>query len=599
MLYRRFRLGACVLVLAILVGWGCQSSTSSETAVAADWILPSHHELESWGDAEVRPGVWGLGQPVLSPLFDTRAAEDVLLQAAEAGGLGIDLGAPDFATYLQNAWRERWQASAGAEEGAAGGFEAWWRAALQRGGHWSEAAGSAGAPDLASGLGEYAFSFAEPGGDGDFDLVVYPTVQFYDGRGANRSWMQELPDPVTKVVWGSWVEIHPETAGPLGLETGDLVEVSSPAGTVTAPAFLYEGIRPDAVAIPIGQGHSAYGRNARDRGVNPLDLLEGDADARAGTLALAGTRVEVAATGEAGDLVVAQGSDSDLDREIAEMMGVDEARSAMDAHEVDLTQLVEAAWDSDPQSPYRWGMTIDLNACTGCSACVTACYSENNVPVVGEERCAQGREMSWLRIERYFEETADGDFQVAHVPMLCQHCGDAPCEPVCPVYATYHNPEGLNVQVYNRCVGTRYCSNNCPYKVRRFNWFGYEFPYPLNLQLNPDVTVREKGVMEKCSFCVQRINRAKVEAKEEGRLVGDGEVVTACQSACPTEAITFGNLKDPTSRVSQIARGARNYHVLGELNTRPAVNYLKDVTHAEMAHADEHGGAAAGEEHGD
>jgi molybdopterin-containing oxidoreductase family iron-sulfur binding subunit len=279
------------------------------------------------------------------------------------------------------------------------------------------------------------------------------------------------------------------------------------------------------------------------------------------------------------------GSDTDLGRELAELVQVDEAREAIAEHRVDLAELVDAAWDSDPDSPYRWGMTIDLNSCIGCGACVTACYAENNIPTVGEDRFAQRREMSWIRVHRFYEETADGGVHTVHTPMLCQQCGDAPCEPVCPVYATYHNPEGLNVQVYNRCIGVRYCSNNCHYKVRRFNWFGYEFPYPLNLQLNPDVTVRDRGVIEKCTFCIQRINRGKLDAKEEGRTVADGEVTTACQSSCPTQAIVFGNLKDPSSRVSQLPHGARGYRVLEEIGTRPAITYLRDVTHAELPEA--------------
>jgi molybdopterin-containing oxidoreductase family iron-sulfur binding subunit len=233
---------------------------------------------------------------------------------------------------------------------------------------------------------------------------------------------------------------------------------------------------------------------------------------------------------------------------------------------------------------HRWGMTIDLDKCTGCSACVTACYAENNIPVVGKEQVQLGRELSWLRIERYFDEPPVDPLakyapNAEFLPMLCQHCDNAPCEPVCPVYAAYHTPEGLNAQVYNRCVGTRYCSNNCPYKVRRFNWFDYQFPEPLNWQLNPDVTVRSKGVMEKCTFCIQRIVEGKNNAKQEGRAVMDGEIIPACQQACPTQAIVFGDLKDPESKTNKLREKnkPRDYRVLEELNTQPAVVYLKEI----------------------
>ena len=225
---------------------------------------------------------------------------------------------------------------------------------------------------------------------------------------------------------------------------------------------------------------------------------------------------------------------------------------------------------------YRWGMAINLSSCTGCGACVAACYAENNIPIVGKERVAEGRHMAWLRVERYIENVSANP-DVRFSPMMCQHCDNAPCEPVCPVYATVHSSEGLNLQVYNRCVGTRYCSNNCPYKVRTFNWFDYEFPEPLHLQLNPDVTVRGRGIMEKCTFCVQRIRDGKDHAKDEGRKVRDGEVVPACAQSCPTQAIVFGNLLDPDSAVSRMSRTQHGYKVMEELNTRPAITYLPRI----------------------
>jgi molybdopterin-containing oxidoreductase family iron-sulfur binding subunit len=498
----------------------------------------------------------------------------------------------DYAEYLRDSW-----VAAQSEFAPRESFENFWHAAVQRGGVWRQV----GSRPVTLNRAVAGVNFEEPTIDGDastpYTLLVYPSPSLYDGRGANRPWLQELPDPVTKVVWNSWVEMHPVVADRLGVRTGDVVAVSSPHGLLEAPAYVYRGIRQDTVAIPIGQGHEHYGRWARGRGVNPLAVLPAAGDETSGGIAWLSTRVALAATGSSVRLVEVQGSDDDLGREVAEVIGLGAAREAEEharsEMELEPDALVDSSEDADPKSPYRWGMAIDLSSCIGCSACVTACYAENNIPVVGEELCGQGREMALLRIERYYEhvveEGANGhgasqaaddssdDFRVVHLPMMCQHCGNAPCEPVCPVYATYHNPEGLNIQVYNRCVGTRYCSNNCPYKVRRFEWFDYDYPFPLDLQLNPDVTVREKGVMEKCTFCVQRITAGKNSASIEGRDVADGEVTPACAQTCPAEAIVFGNLRDPNSRVSRLARSGRAYHVLGELNTRPAITYLKEV----------------------
>ena len=572
------------------------ASYMDETAARADLILPDHAPLESWGDHVPEVGVRGLMQPTINPLFDTKSTGDVLLSVASQLGDGVAdrFNATDFADYLGQVWRRVHRDFAPQQP-----FDEFWRAAVSRGGVWREV----GTQPVTLNRGVTAVSFDEPELDGDdssrFALLTYASPSLYDGRGANRPWLQELPDPVTKVVWNSWIEIHPEVAEELGVATGDVLEVTTPHGALEAPAYVYRGIHPEAVAIPIGQGHAHFGRYARGRGVNPLGLLDGAADEASGGLALLSTRAQLRATGRRTRLVVTQGSDTDHGREIAEVISMAAATEAEDHAREEIERepeaLVEASQDADPKSPYRWGMAIDLSSCIGCSACVTACYAENNVPVVGEEVAAQGREMSWIRIDRYYEhlvdETGHGgagheasvngngsdSVHVVHLPMLCQHCGNAPCEPVCPVYATYHNAEGLNVQVYNRCVGTRYCSNNCPYKVRRFEYFDYEFPFPLNLQLNPDVTVREKGVMEKCTFCVQRISAAKNSAAAEGRGVADGEVTPACAQTCPANAIVFGNLRDPNSRVSKAARSGRGYEVLGELYTRPAITYLKGV----------------------
>jgi molybdopterin-containing oxidoreductase family iron-sulfur binding subunit len=573
------------------------SSFMDETTAAADLILPDHTPLESWGDHVPEVGVRSLLQPAINPLFDTKPVGDVFLSLASriGGAVAGRFQWPDFANYLRDSWR------AVANEYAPGrDFESFWRESVSRGGVWRDV----GTQAVTLNRDVARVVFDAPTLDGDertpFTLLAYASPTLYDGRGANRPWLQELPDPVTKVVWNSWIEIHPETARQLGIDTGDVLEVSSPHGRLEVAAYVYRGIRPDTVAMPIGQGHTHYGRWARGRGVNPLQLLPAAVDRASGGKAWLSTQVGLSATGRHQDLARTQGSDDDLGREIAEVISLAAATHAEEAAHEEIARhpelRVEAAEDADPKSPYRWGMVVDTARCIGCSACITACYAENNVPVVGEELCGQGREMSWLRLESYYEhvieegehggghggdshgEEASDDFRVVHLPMMCQHCGNAPCEPVCPVYATYHNPEGLNVQVYNRCVGTRYCSNNCPYKARRFEWFDYEYPYPLNLQLNPDVTVREKGVMEKCTFCVQRILAARSDANAEGRDVADGDFTTACAQTCPADAIVFGNLRDPNSRVSHLARSGRAYHVLGELNTRPAITYLKDVS---------------------
>jgi molybdopterin-containing oxidoreductase family iron-sulfur binding subunit len=354
--------------------------------------------------------------------------------------------------------------------------------------------------------------------------------------------------------------------------------------------------------MPLGLGHTEYGQFARGRGVNALDLL---GSPQGPFLPYVSTRVAVAKTGEYKKLATVEGTPRQLGRGIAEAISLDAARKGLSIeqayiaegrgkHEINTEPELEAlkGWSQEQAEATqygdyaaanpRWGMAIDLAKCTGCQACVTACYAENNIPTVGEGEIHKGREMTWIRIERYWDESEapEAASNARFIPMLCQHCTNAPCEPVCPVYAAYHTADGLNGQVYNRCVGTRYCANNCPYKVRYFNWYKYNemsWPSPLHLQLNPDVTVRARGVMEKCTFCIQRIRGAQNTARLENRPVRDGEFTTACAQACPSDAIVFGNVNDPASRVARLRQENRGYRVLEDLNTRSAITYLAKV----------------------
>ncbi|MCS7311321.1 MAG: molybdopterin-dependent oxidoreductase [Acidobacteria bacterium] len=541
------------------------ASFMDETTARAHLVLPIHTPLESWGDYEPQVGVHGLLQPVMRPLFRTRAPGDILLAVARSVGEDVasKLPWPDFYTYLRERWQALHQRLAPDRD-----FEAFWQDVLRQGGVWETV------PSEPVRLTSEVFQtkleplVLEGPPSESWTLLVYPSLHHFDGRGANRPWLQEIPDPVTKVVWDAWVEVHPETARRLSVAMGDVVELASPYGKIELPVYVYEGLRPDVVAVPIGQGHTQYGRYAQARGANPIELLSPRPEAISGGRVWLSVRVRLTKTGRRYPLVSTAARDRQLGRGIARVVTVEEVHPSVPE------RPVPDMYPKHEHPGYRWGMVIDLNACIGCNACVAACYAENNIPVVGKAEVALRREMAWIRVERYLE--AVGEYpDVRFVPMLCQHCDNAPCEPVCPVYATYHNPEGLNAMVYNQCVGTRYCANNCPYKVRCFNWLDPVWPDPLHLQLNPDVTVRSKGVVEKCTFCIQRIQAAKDQAKDEGRPLRDGDVVPACAQTCPTDAIVFGDLNDPESRVARLARDPRGYHVLAELNTRPAVTYLK------------------------
>lgn len=552
------------------------SSFMDETTEAANLVLPDSTTLEKWGDYIPRDGVYGLIQPVMKPVFNTKSTGDVILSLSkEIEGLKDKFPQPSFYDYLRDSWK-----TVHSKFGAGKDFETFWLEAVQNGGVFKEI------PPAEVKISDQALkvAFAEPKleGDGDIYFIAYPSYRYYDGRGANKPWLQELPDAITTAVWDSWVEIHPDTARKMSVNEGDFLSVESPYGKVETQAYIFRGIRPDTVAIQIGLGHKGYGRYAKDRGVNPIEILPNATDETSGGFAWLSTKVKVSKTGKSAQLVKTQYTEIQHDREIAQAVSLKEAQSEIQRKEEAEIENEErngkiGMYKAPVYPKRRWGMSIDLSKCVGCGACVTACYAENNLAIVGKEQVGKRREMSWIRIERYFDRENPNNSNMRFIPMLCQHCDNAPCEPVCPVYATYHNPEGLNVMVYNRCVGTRYCSNNCTYKVRRFNFFTYTHPEPLNWQLNPDVTVRTKGVMEKCTFCVQRIRFGEDRAKDEGREVRDGEITPACAQSCPTKAIVFGNLKDPESEVSRLLKDERGYGVLSDLNTHPSITYLKKV----------------------
>ena len=540
-----------------------------ETTAVAHLVVPDTHWLESWGDYSPREGVSGLLQPTMMPIRDARPLGDTLLAIGRAV-LGITeegkgpLPWPTFEAYLKTAWEPV--------------VKGRWAEAVERGGVWRDTPASAVTPKLAPVAAEPAKLEGDAGG---LVLLAYPSSRFFDGRSAGSAWLQEVPDTMTQASWDAWVEVPAEVAKAGGIADGDVLRVSSPHGAIELPAYVSPTLHPKAVAIPIGHRYAPYHvRNGRyviatPTPMNPVALLPPAPEAGGGVNYLS-VRVSLAKTGARRPLAILQGTHDQDDRELARHVDLPAAR------EQALRGKREEHGDTGMYPPqqypgYRWGMSVDVDACIGCQACTVACIAENNVPVVGKAQAAYGRQVHWLRVERWAEGKAEHPHN-AFLPMFCQHCEVAPCEPVCPVFAAYRTDEGLNGQVYNRCVGTRYCGNNCPYHVRRFNWFSYEFPAPLEVQLNPDVTVRQLGVMEKCTMCVQRIVAGKDRARDEKRLVRDGDIMTACQQTCPTSAITFGNLKDPQSAVSKHRHAPRAYEVLDELGTRPSVTYLKKVT---------------------
>jgi molybdopterin-containing oxidoreductase family iron-sulfur binding subunit len=590
-------------------------------------VLPPGTALEDWGDAEAWSGVYTLQQPAMRSREDIRGMGEVLLAIAKGAGLVApaaeppegdaapavtepsedgeappavalpDLSAASYRDY-QAAW---WKAVVWEAAGRPGAFETFWTDALQRGGVFlavskPAAFGLAKAPDTAA---------ATPAGDG-LVLTAFPHPFILDGRHANKPWAQEVPEPLTSYTWGTWAEIHPDTAAKLGLDERKGITLATDAGSIDIGWFASPTIAADTVAVVLGNGHRDSGRYAKF-GANPMGLFKSNVDAASGGLSL-GARAKVSQSGEQ-NLFAYIGSKTLEDRGVNFAVSVDDMGKAgapasiVPAHHVPVDKRLTDAGMNDmypePDHPtYRFAMAVDNNRCTGCGACETACFAENNIPFVGPEQIRYARHMGWIRLSRYFEgdaEEPDVRFQMN----VCQQCSHAPCEGVCPVLATYHNLDGLNAMVYNRCVGTRYCANNCPYTARRFNFHTYRWPESYNLMLNPDIVTREMGVMEKCTFCVHRLRDIKDQYRDDGETVPDSALLklTACAQACPSDAITFGNAKDPAGAVSKLWQEPRAYAMLGELNTKPGVRYLARISHSPSklhGHGGGHGGG-----HGD
>lgn len=540
-----------------------------ETARGADYVAATPHHTEAWGDISTYRGLSAIQQPTISPLYNTRGLEDSLIVWAKQLGLGLG-NVATYHDYLKANWAHQ------------GVSAMQWDTVLREGFHGSLSSPRARSFSTASLRGLPKLSWAN-----GVTLALYPKSGVYDGQFANNGWLQELPDPVTKVTWDNYASLSPDAAKKLGVKDGDVVRVKTEKMTLELPAYVQPGMHDQTVAIAIGYGRKGAGRVGDDVGVNAYPVAGIGKSGGSNVLNMAGLSVTVEKGSGTRELASTQKHHSLEQRPIIKEASLKEYQRNQNAGNEEHENLV-TMWPKFEYAGYRWGMAIDLNSCTGCSACVIGCQSENNIPIVGKKFVLDSKEMHWLRIDRYYSGNLENP-ETVHQPMLCQHCENAPCETVCPVLATMHDHEGLNQQVYNRCVGTRYCANNCPYKVRRFNWFTFtDYAKPLNLAFNPDLSVRTRGVMEKCTFCIQRITEAKDQAKDEGRKVKDGELKTACQQSCPTDAIIFGDINDKNTRVSQIATDPRGFHVLEELNVRPSVTYLTKIRNVETERSAEH-----------
>lgn len=542
------------------IHWGAYED---ETAAKCRWHIPAAHFLESWEDGRAYDGTISLVQPLIAPLYFAKTrSEMIAVLLGDTNALSHDI--------LLKHWHTRKPEP---------GFHAFWSHSLELG----VVEGTAYTSLKVNPIDGWEKNIVVPAPtgthtSGELQAVFKPDATVWDGRFSNNAWLQELPKPITKLTWENAIQISPATASSLGLENEDEVELESGGRKIRGPIWIFPGQAEGCLTLAFGYGKT-HGKLARGIGYNAYAL-------RTAAMPWRLSNVRLRKTGVKRELACTQRQQSMQGRDLVKFATL-EAWS----HRLPIGGSPSTAQPSlyppVAKAVYAWGMTIDLSLCTGCSACVIACQAENNITVVGKDQVIMGREMHWIRVDRYFQDVK-GDIETFFQPLACVQCENAPCELVCPVEATVHSPEGLNEMIYNRCIGTRYCSNNCPYKVRRFNFFQYVGRGPergesLKAMRNPDVTVRSRGVMEKCSYCVQRIERVRIGSEKENRSIRDGEVVTACQQVCPTDAIRFGNLNDSASRVAENTRSERNFSLLQELNTRPRTTYLTRLTNPNPA----------------
>ncbi|MCC6125096.1 MAG: TAT-variant-translocated molybdopterin oxidoreductase [Pirellulales bacterium] len=593
----------------------------NETSAFSHWHVPQSHVFESWNDLLMSEGCYSVQQPMLEPLYGGKSRIELLsLIVGDENHSPLDMLRASFKKLVSSRQKEI-------------DVEKTWRETLHEGIHIlpnSDLMAVPGMSDFISkGLAEeYSETSTEVSSNdknapvpvqsisnGQLEITFRPSPAVYDGRFANLSWLQEMPDPITRLTWDNVAIFSPATAEKLGVKHEEIVKLKFKGREIEIPAYILPGQADGSVAVTLGYGRTAAGKvggSEKDGvapvGVNTYKLRTSDAMwfGTGLTVEPTGRMHQLASVAEHfainRDRIGEHGRQERLGELVREATLAEYQKDPDFAKKIDHHPPLESLWEEHKNEGHRWGLTVDLSKCVGCGACVVACMAENNVPVVGKERIFKNREMHWLRIDRYFRGDAQNP-QIVFQPVMCQQCEMAPCEGVCPVGATAHSKEGLNDMVYNRCVGTRYCANNCPYKVRRFNFFNYHKQYEdpanevLKMASNPEVTVRMRGVMEKCTYCVQRIQAAKIEAKNEKREIRDGEIRTACQQVCPAGAIIFGDLSDKNSAVSRSLADDRSYQMLGELNTKPRTAYLARIRNpnpelekAEKIEGNHHGG---------